>query len=133
MTVAGGEVLTDQALDRSASQIANFSPIERVEVRTRDVGASEVDVEFDVVEKDRWAAEVGGGWSTERGVSASFGLRDDDLFGRGAGLNLRGGWGSTEQKLFLIGSLPPVPGGRLSLITTLGYVEGDAPDEPATS
>ena len=130
VTVAGGEVLTDQALDRSASQIANFSPIERVEVRTRDVGASEVDVEFDVVEKDRWAAEVGGGWSTERGVSASFGLRDDDLFGRGAGLNLRGGWGSTEQKLFLIGSLPPVPGGRLSLITTLGYVEGDAPDEP---
>jgi len=82
------------------------------------------------VEKDRWAAEVGGGWSTERGVSASFGLRDDDLFGRGAGLNLRGGWGSTEQKLFLIGSLPPVPGGRLSLITTVGYVEGDAPDEP---
>ncbi len=127
VTVAAGEVLTDQALDQSASQIANFSPIERVEVRTRDVGVSEVDVEFDVVEKDRWAAEVGGGWSTERGVSASFGLRDDDLFGRGAGLNLRGGWGSTEQKLFLIGSLPPVPGGRLSLITTVGYVEGDAP------
>ncbi|MCJ7754356.1 MAG: translocation/assembly module TamB domain-containing protein, partial [Thermoanaerobaculales bacterium] len=130
VTVAAGEVLTDQALDRSASQIANFSPIERVEVRTRDVGVSEVDVEFDVVEKDRWAAEIGGGWSTERGVSASFGLRDDDLFGRGAGLNLRGGWGSTEQKFFLIGSLPPVPGGRLSLITTVGYVEGDAPDEP---
>ncbi len=131
VTVADGEVLTDQALDRSASQIANFSPIERVDVRTRDVGASEVDVDFEVVEKDRWAAEVGGGWSTERGTSASFAVRDDNLFGRGVGLNLRGGWGSTEQKLFLIGSLPPVPGGRLSLITTIGYVKGDAPDEPS--
>jgi outer membrane protein assembly factor BamA len=128
--VAGGEVLTDQALDRSASQLANFAPIERVDVRTRDVGASEVDVDFEVVEKDRWATEVGGGWSTERGTSATFAVRDDDLFGRGVGFNLRGGWGSTEQKLFLIGSLPPVPGGRLSLITTVGYVEGDALDEP---
>jgi len=26
--------------------------------------------------------------------------------------------------------LPPVPGGRVTLISTLGYLEGDAPDEP---
>ncbi len=130
ITVARGEVVTDEALDQSASQIANFAPIEGVEVRTRDVGASEVDVALEVVEKDRWAGEVGGGWSTERGATASFGLRDDDLFGRGVGLNLRGGWGSTEKRLLLIGSLPPVPGGRLSLISTIGYVEGDAVDAP---
>ena len=130
LSIDDGEVVTDAAVDQSANRIANFSPIERVEVWTRDVGFSEVDVEFAVVEKPRWAAEVGGGWSTERGLSASFGIRDDDLFGRGIGLNLRGGWGSTEQKLFLIGSLPPVPGGRLSLISTVGYLGGDAPDEP---
>jgi len=130
LTIKDGEVLTDAAVDQSANRIANFSPIERVEVRTRPVGTSQVDVEFEVVEKPRWAAEVGGGWSTERGASASFGIRDDDLFGRGVGLNLRGSWATTEHKLFLIGSLPPVPGGRMSLISTLGFASGDAPDQP---
>ena len=57
-------------------------------------------------------------------------MRDDHLFGRGIGLNLRGGWGSTDKKIFLIGSLPPVPGGRLSLISTIGYQSGDAPEDP---
>ncbi len=130
LTIEDGEVVTDAAVDQSANRIANFSPIERVEVRTRAVGASEADVEFDVVEKPRWAVEVGAGWSTERGAAASFGVRDDNLLGRGVGLNLRGSWASTEHKLFLIGSLPPVPGGRLSLISTVGFTSGDAPDEP---
>jgi outer membrane protein assembly factor BamA len=130
VTFDGGEILTDAEVDQSANRIANFSPIERVEVRTRDVGTSEVDVEFDVVEKPRWAAEAGGGWSTERGVSTSFGIRDDNLLGRGIGLNLRGGWAATEQKLFLISSLPPVPGGRVSLISTIGFSSADAPDQP---
>jgi outer membrane protein assembly factor BamA len=130
LTIEDGEILTDAAVDQSANRIANFSPIDRVEVRTRPVGTSQVDVEFDVVEKPRWAAEVGAGWSTERGTSASFGIRDDDLFGRGVDLNLRGGWATTEHKLFLVGSLPPVPGGRVSLISTLGFSSGDAPDQP---
>ncbi len=130
LEIREGEVLTDAAVDLSASQIANFSPVERVEVRTQEVGSSEVDVELNVFEKPRWIAEAGGGWSTEKGFAVNFGLRDENLLGRGIGLNLRGGWGSTERKIFLIGSLPPVPGGRVTLISTLGYLEGDAPDEP---
>ena len=89
VTLAPGEVLTNEDLDRSASQIANFSPVERDSVEVTPVGNSEADVEFDVTEKRRWTLEAGGGWSTERGFGAAFGARDDNLFGRGVGLNLR--------------------------------------------
>jgi len=130
VTLAPGEVLTDKDLDRSASQIANFSPVEKDSVRILPVGNSEADVEFDVVEKRRWTLEAGGGWSTERGFGAAFGARDDNLFGRGIGLNLRGSLDAVEKKIFLLGSIPPVPGGRLSFISTIGYSTGDAPDEP---
>ena len=130
VTFAPGEVLTDEELDRSASQIANFSPVQRDTVRVVPVGASQADVEFGVVEKKRWTVEVGGGWSTERGFGGAFGARDDNLFGRGIGLNLRGSLDSVEKKVFLLASVPPVPGGRLSFISTVGYSTGDAPDEP---
>ncbi len=130
VTLDPGEILNDEDLDRSASQIANFSPVERAVVKAVPVEISQVDVEFDVVEKRRWTLEAGGGWSTERGFGAAFGARDDNLFGRGIGLNLRGSLDSVEKKIFLLGSIPPVPGGRLSFITTIGYSTGDAPDEP---
>jgi translocation and assembly module TamA len=123
-------VLLDREVDHSASQIANFSPIERDTAEIIPVGGSQVDVEFDVEEKRRWTLEVGGGWSTERGFGAAFGARDDNLFGRGIGLNLRGSLDSIEKQVFLLGSIPPVPGGRLSFISTIGYKTGDAPDEP---
>ena len=117
VTLAPGDVLKDEDIDRSASRIANFSPVERDTVRVVPVGATEADVEFDVTEKRRWTLEAGGGWSTERGFGAAFGARDDNLFGRGIGLNLRGSLDSVEKKIFLLGSIPPVPGGRLSFIT----------------
>ena len=130
LTVTEGEVLTDSDLDQSASRIANFAPVERIQVRTIEEGNSETDIEINVVRKRRWTVEVGGGWSTERGARGSFGLRDDNLFARGVGLNLRGSLDATEKRIFLIGSLPPRPGSRWSLITTVGYLVGDAPDEP---
>ncbi|MDH3815209.1 MAG: translocation/assembly module TamB domain-containing protein [Acidobacteriota bacterium] len=130
VTLAPGDELTDVDLDRSASQIANFSPVERDTVRVVPVGATKADLEFGVTEKRRWTLEAGGGWSTERGFGAAFGARDDNLFGRGIGLNLRGSLDSVENKIFLLGSIPPVPGGRLSFITTVGYTTGDDPIQP---
>jgi outer membrane protein assembly factor BamA len=130
VTLAPGEVLSDEDLDRSASRIANFSPVERDTVRVVPVGATEADVEFDVTEKRRWTLEAGGGWSTERGFGAAFGARDDNLFGRGIGLNLRGSLDTVEKKIFLLGSIPPVPGGRLSFISTIGYSTGDDSIQP---
>jgi len=130
VTLAPGQILTDEELDRSASQVANFSPVERDTVEVVPVGSSQADVEFGVFEKKRWTVEAGGGWSTERSFGAAFGARDDNLFGRGVGLNLRGSLDSVEKKIFLLGSVPPVPGGRLSFISTIGYGTGDAPDEP---
>jgi outer membrane protein assembly factor BamA len=125
-----GDVLLDRDVDLSASQIANFSPIGRDTVEIVPVGSSQADLKFEVEEKKRWTLEVGGGWSSERSFGAAFGARDDNLFGRGIGLNLRGSLDSVERQIFLLGSIPPVPGGRLSFISTIGYKTGDAPDEP---
>jgi outer membrane protein assembly factor BamA len=133
VTLEPGKVLRDEELDESASQIANFSPVEADTVEVVPVGSSQADVEFGVVEKGRWTVEVGGGWSTERSFGAAFGARDDNLFGRGIGLNLRGSLDSVEKKIFLLGSIPPVPGGRLSFIATIGYSTGDAPYDPEDS
>ena len=130
LLIEEGELLTDADLDGSASRIANFAPIDRVDVRTVDRGDSTVDVEIDVVKRKRWRAEVGGGWSTERGMQGRFGLVDGNLFHRGVTLNLRGSFDSIEKRLFMVGSLPTAPGSRISLISTLGYRIGDAPDEP---
>jgi len=130
LTIEEGEILKNSDLDAAAMRIANFAPIERVEVRTVPQGASGAKVELDVIEKKRWTAEVGGGWSTERGVQARFGLRDDNLFGRGFSLNLRGRWDQTEWLGFVIASLPPLPGKRLSFSSTVGFSRGEAPQNP---
>ncbi|MCU0303532.1 MAG: BamA/TamA family outer membrane protein [Thermoanaerobaculales bacterium] len=125
-----GEVLRNSDLDTVAARVANFAPIERVDLRTVPQGTTGARVELDVVEKPRWIAEVGGGWSTERGGQARFGLRDDNLFGRGFGLNLRGRWDSTEWLAFVVASLPPLPGDRLSFSSTVSFQRGDAPSNP---
>ena len=130
VTLEPGDVLVDREVNRSASQIASFSPIERDTVEVVPVGSSQADLKFDIEEKKRWTFEIGGGLSSERGFGAAFGVRDDNLFGRGIGLNLRGSVDSVEKQIFLLGSIPPVPGGRLSFISTVGYSTGDAPDEP---
>ena len=130
ITVKEGEILRNTDLDRTAIQVANFSPIERVDVRTTPQGTGGVNVELDVVEKPRWTTEVGGGWSSERGVQARFGVRDDNLLGRGFGLDLRGRWDQTEWLGFIVASLPPLPGKKLSFNSTVGYTRGEAPYNP---
>ncbi|MEE4274236.1 MAG: BamA/TamA family outer membrane protein [Thermoanaerobaculales bacterium] len=130
LTLEEGEVLKNSDLDVAAVRIANFAPIERVEVRTVPEGSTGAKVELDIVEKKRWAAELGAGWSSERGAQARFGLRDDNLFGRGFSLNLRGRWDKVEWLGFVVASLPPLPGKRLSFSSTVGFSRGDAPDNP---
>ncbi len=130
VTVKPGEILRNSDLDETATRVANFSPIERVDVRVVPEGTSGAKIELDVIEKPRWTTEVGGGWSSERGAQARFGLRDDNLIGRGFGLNLRGRWDQTEWLGFIVASLPPLPGKRMSFTSTIGYSSGDAPENP---
>jgi translocation and assembly module TamA len=128
MTINEGEILRNSDLDTTAVRVANFAPIDRLDVRTVPEGADGAKVELDVVEKDRWTAEVGGGWSTERGIQARLGLRDDNLLGRGFGLNLRGRWDRVEWLGFLVASLPPLPGKKLAFTSTIGFSRGEPPD-----
>ncbi len=128
ITAEEGEILRNPDLDTTAVRIANFAPIERVDVSTVPQGADGAKVVLEVVEKPRWTTEVGAGWSTERGAQARFGIRDENLIGRGLNLNLRGRWDQTEWLGFVVASLPPPPGKRFSFTTTAGYSSGEAPE-----
>jgi outer membrane protein assembly factor BamA len=120
-----GELLDVFKVDESASDIANFAPVERVQVTTVPSGSAGSIVEFDVFEKPRWTVELGAGWDSERGFEARTGVRDDNLFGRGVSANLRLRTSHEEKVALLYGALPPLPGGRVTLGTTLGYSERD--------
>ena len=124
-----GEILRNPDLDTTAVRIANFATVDRVDVQTEPEGTDGAKVVLDVSEKPRWTTEVGGGWSTERGAQARFGLRDDNLFGRGLSLNLRGRWDRTEWLGFVVASWPPRPGKRLSFTSTIGISRGDEPGD----
>jgi len=120
-----GELLDVFKVDESAIGIANFAPVERVQVATVPSGSGASIVEFDVYEKPRWTVELGAGWDSDRGFEGRTGLRDDNLFGRGVSANLRLRANDLEKVALLYGSLPPLPGGRTTIGTTLSYSERD--------
>ncbi len=109
-------------LDDSVARLATFEPIERVTATTRP-DDDRVIVDLDIIEKARWTGEIGGGWNSDRGATARVGINDNNLFGRGFRLGLRG---RSEQD-FLQGrimlALPPLPGGRFSASLTASYTE----------
>jgi outer membrane protein assembly factor BamA len=120
-----GDLLDVFEVDESASDIANFAPVERVQVSTMPSGSGRSIVEFDVYEKPRWTVELGAGWDSERGAEVRTGVRDDNLFGRGVSANLRLRANDDEKVAMLYGSLPPLPGGKVSLGGNIGYTERD--------
>lgn len=120
-----GELLDVFKVDESAIRIANFAPVERVRVEAVGSGSAGSIVEIDVYEKPRWTVELGAGWDSERGFEARTGLRDDNLFGRGVSANLRLRANNEEKVAMLYGSLPPLPGGQISLGGNIGYTERD--------
>jgi outer membrane protein assembly factor BamA len=130
LVIDEGDLVVPLDVDTSAVRIANFSPVERVDVVTRPSGTTGSDIEMAVTEKARWTAEVGLGWSSERGLEARLGVRDDNLFGRGVGLNLRGRWNQIERIALLYSALPPLPGGRVSFGSTIAYRKGEARENP---
>ncbi len=127
LVIEAGEVFEPAQLDSSVARIASFSPVESVEATTHPVGEDRTKVDLVVSEKPRWTAEVGAGWNSDRGSEFRLGLRDDDLFGRGVGLNLRGRYSTSEQLVLLYGSLPPLPGGKISFLGNVTYFNGQAP------
>lgn len=130
ITVEPGEVLVPSALDQSVVETATFPPVERLGVRTTPVSGDQVDVAFEVTERPRWTVELGAGWSSDRGSVVRYGVRDDNLFGRGFSLNLRGQWQKDENLVLLYGILPPLPGDRLTLSSTIRWFDGELRSDP---
>lgn len=130
LTVKDGEVLVPSDLDRSVVRTATFAPVNRLTVVTTPVGADQVDITFGVNEKPRYTVEFGGGWDSDRGPQYRLGLRDDNLFGRGFSLNLRGLADSDQNVLLLYAALPPLPGERITFSSTISYFDGDLRSDP---
>jgi translocation and assembly module TamA len=130
ITLEPGAVLAPSDLDESVVDVAVFPPVERVEVRTTPVDAEQVDVEFAITERSRWTVELGAGWNSDSGAVVQYGLRDDNLFGRGFSLNLRGQWQQDQNLVLLYAILPPLPGDRLTLSSTIRWYDGDLRIDP---
>jgi translocation and assembly module TamA len=130
LTIEPGEVLLPEDLDTSATRTAYFSPVERADVTTREVGINLADVTVEVEEKKRWMVEAGAGWSTERGTNLQFGWSDQGLLGRGAGLSIRGERDDRQRQAGIWVSLPPLPGGRWSTVANFFWFDGDARENP---
>ena len=122
--------LDGERVTRAALEGVEPDEIERIEVVTTPVGADQVDIEFKVSEKPRWTVELGAGWSSDQGEVVRVGLRDDNMFGRGFSLNLRGLWQQDQNLLLLYAALPPLPGDRVTLSSTLRWFDGDLRTNP---
>lgn len=126
--VEPGEIFLVDDLDDSVSRLVTFDPIERVSASTR-AEAGKVVVDLDIVEKPRWTTEFGGGWNSDRGITARVGATDHNLLGRGLSLGLRGRWEQDFLQGRLILGLPPPPGGRFSAGLNASYTEDVLPAE----
>jgi outer membrane protein insertion porin family len=125
-----GSLFRSSDLDSSVVNVATFAPVERVDVKIDPEGPDGSRIEMVVTEKPRWTFDVGAGYGSERGVHGSFGIGDENLFGRGISLNLRGRIDSSENLYLLYGAVPARPGSRWALTSTIRYFEGDSPFDP---
>lgn len=130
LSFAEGDLLRVSELDASATKIASFAPVQRVDVKQVPSAEGSATVEVGVTEKPRWTVGGGALWRSERGLQALVDLRDDNLFERGVSLNFRGSWQEDEERALLVAALPPLPGGRLSTSLTADYFAGDAKEDP---
>ncbi len=128
LPVQPNELFLLDDMDDSVALLATFEPVERVTATTRADG-DRVVVDLDIIEKPRWTGEIGGGWNSDRGITARVGLNDNNLFGRGVRLGFRG----RSEEDFLQGrlllALPPLPGGRFSTGINASYTEDVLPAE----
>ncbi len=122
VAVQPGALFRLEDLDETVGRIATFGPIERVEASITQTNG-EVVVDLNVTERNRWSVEAGGGWNSDRGVTARASVGDSNLFGRGAGATLLSRWEKDFLQGRLVLSLPPLPGGRFTAGIIASYTE----------
>ncbi|MCP4895629.1 MAG: BamA/TamA family outer membrane protein [bacterium] len=125
-----GELFRADKLDETVVNLATFAPIDRVDVQVRPDGSRGNRVDLVIQEKARWTVNLGAGFSSEAGLQGTFGIGDQNLFGRGLSVNLRGRVDQRERLLLLYGAIPARPGGRVSFTSTLRYFKGDSKLDP---
>ncbi len=125
VTVEEGNLLRPSDLDETAARLAEFAPVDRVDVTWEQSGSSSATVHVDLREKARWTAGGGVRWSSDRGSELILDLRDDDLLGRGLKMDARGRWGGKVRGSYLWIEQPPLPGSNLSLGLATTYERTD--------
>jgi outer membrane protein insertion porin family len=121
--IAEGELFSAKALERSRVRVRRLGYFEEVNVNAEPVSDHEVDVTVDVVERPTGSFSFGAGFGSTDGFLLNGALRQDNLFGRGYGLNLQADFGSRARLGFLSFSDRFFMGSPASLTTSLQLTE----------
>ncbi len=123
MGIAEGELYSSKALERSRVRVRRLGYFEEVNVNAEPVSDHEVDVTVDVVERPTGSFSFGAGFGSTDGFLVNGSLRQDNLFGKGYGVNVQADLGSQTRLGYLSFTDRFFLGSPASLSTTLQLTE----------
>jgi outer membrane protein insertion porin family len=98
LSLVEGELYSAEALRRSQARVRRLGFFEEVNIEPREVEGGKVAIDVDVVERPTGAFSFGAGFGSTDGFLLNGSIRQDNLFGKGYGLNLQADLGSRNQR-----------------------------------
>jgi outer membrane protein insertion porin family len=98
LSLVEGELYSAEALRRSQARVRRLGFFEEVNIEPRQVSDGKVAIDVDVVERPTGAFSFGAGFGSTDGFLLNGSIRQDNLFGKGYGLNLQADLGSRNQR-----------------------------------
>jgi outer membrane protein insertion porin family len=98
LSLVEGELYSAAALRRSQARVRRLGFFEEVNIEPRQAGDGKVAIDVDVVERPTGAFSFGAGFGSTDGFLLNGSIRQDNLFGKGYGLNLQADLGSRNQR-----------------------------------
>ncbi len=97
--LAEGELYSARALERSRARVRRLGFFEEVNLETQEMeGTQRLRVDVDVVERPTGSFSFGAGVGSVDGFVATASVRQDNLFGKGYGVQVSADLGSTNQR-----------------------------------
>jgi len=121
LSLVEGELFSEAALRRSRARVQRLGFFEEVTVESRAVSDDRVAIDVGVVERPTGSFSFGAGFGSTDGFLLNGSIRQDNLFGKGYGLNLQADLGSRNQRASLNFTNPFFRGTAASLGTGLNF------------
>jgi len=121
LSLVEGELFSEAALRRSRARVQRLGFFEEVTVESRAVSDDRVAIDVGVVERPTGSFSFGAGFGSTDGFLLNGSVRQDNLFGKGYGLNLQADLGSRNQRASLSFTNPFFRGSPAALSTGLNY------------